>query len=194
MSESEQDGASIYDRHGSSRHSVMLQAFRSATPASWFAWRRAGSGFTASMMSSPSLIPGQGVGEVSPGNCREPPPKENMYVVLKERLLSSHTLANFQKIKKLHQIDSCSGWPQTLGALSQMLKLCPRRLMSSFSYSCQKVWSLMLTIGVEIVWIARSRSSSRSRRCPSPLLPEDSVICMRICWASRRRLLKDTGN
>ncbi len=117
----------------------------------------------------------------------ESPPEENMYVVLKERLLSSHTLANFQKIKKLHQIDSCSSWPQTLGALAQMLKLCPRRLMRSFSYSCQKVWSLMLTIGVEIVWIARSGSSSRSRRCPPPLLPEDSVICMRICWASRLR-------
>ncbi len=39
-----------------------------------------------------------------------PPPMENLYTILKECLLSSRQFTNFQKIEKLHQLDSRVQW------------------------------------------------------------------------------------
>jgi hypothetical protein len=55
----------------------------------------------------------------------ETPPEENPYTALKERLLSSHQLTNFQKIEKLHQLDNL-GARKPSELLAQMLELCPR--------------------------------------------------------------------
>jgi hypothetical protein len=55
----------------------------------------------------------------------ETPPEGNPYTALKERLLSSHQLTNFQKIEKLHQLDNL-GARKPSELLAQMLELCPR--------------------------------------------------------------------
>jgi hypothetical protein len=55
----------------------------------------------------------------------ENPDEQAPYSALKEKLLSSHELTNFERIEKLFQMEPLGGRKPT-ELLSEMLEICPR--------------------------------------------------------------------
>ncbi len=106
MADAENEQRDGQQRHG--RQLVHLPPFWTDTPASWFAL--AESRFRIRDITDELTRFDFLVSSLTKESVRlvldlvETPPEENPYTALKERLLSSHQLTNFQKIEKLHQL------------------------------------------------------------------------------------------
>lgn len=109
--------------------SLRLPAFWPDTPASWFSY--AESKFRLQRITAELDKFDHLVGALSRESIRtvlhlvEAPPAENPYTALKESLMSSHQLTNFQRIEKLHHMEAL-GNRKPSDLLHQMLELCPR--------------------------------------------------------------------
>jgi hypothetical protein len=118
--------AAVPDRGYSSLH---LPEFWPETPAAWFL--HAESKFRLKHITSEWDRYDHLVGALPRASVRlvldllENPDEQAPYSALKEKLLSSHELTNFERIEKLFQMEPLGGRKPT-ELLSEMLEICPR--------------------------------------------------------------------